>query len=178
MDDQLGAVRRRELRSPFSQQASAFIQRAAMSAGVGGGESKSRREVGVQQAERADGRWVPEDAAQPTISDILHRPKSVAMLQQRAPRADTVAPRIERIRGACFKCEGVAAPTIVIAPNPEHLDVVIPKVGNRGHHAKTRTRDNVLPRKPEIKEVAHDDERPAGTGERAKERQECAFGVV
>ena len=149
-----------------------------MSAGVGGGESKSRREVGVQQAERADGRWVPEDTAQPTISDILQRPKSIAVLQQRAPRANLVPPGIERIGRTCLKCQSVAAPTIVIAPNPEHLDVVILEVGNRGHHAKTRARDDVLPRKPEIKEVAHDDERPAGTGERAKKRQECAFGVV
>lgn len=121
---------------------------------------------------------MPEDAPQPTIPDILARPKTVAVLQQGVPQADMVAPRFERVGRACLKREGVATPAIVIAANPEYLNIFISQVGNRGHHPKTRTRHHVLPRKPEIKEVAHDDQRPAGTGERAKKRQQCAFGVV
>jgi len=86
------------------------------------------------------------------------------MSQKDRPRADAVAPRLEGVHRAGLGRQGLSAPAIVIATDPQHVDPGIAKVGQRRQHPKARARHRMPPREPEVEQVAHDDERAGATG--------------
>ncbi len=122
-------------------------------------DREGRREVGVQPSKGRDREAVPQDAAERVIAPVLVVAKSVAVLDQRPPSRKRPAPRSDVILDADIASQDLAAPTIMVAGNPQDVDPTLPQIRQRGERPERGTRNDGAPLEPEIEQVAVDHER-------------------
>lgn len=116
-------------------------------------------------------------AAQPAVRRIFNLPQAVPVFEHRRPRADLTNPTFERVPRTRVARELFAAPAIVIAPNPQHVDTALVQVRKCGQHTISRARHHMLPGKPEIEQITHDHQRAGPVWQPAEQGEQFALGV-
>jgi hypothetical protein len=102
---------------------------------------------------------VSDDSTQHTVAPILSGSQSVAVLDACAPPSDFPFPLANVIVDADVLAQYVAAPTIVVAGNHQHVCARFLEVGECGENAEARPRNYRAPFKPKLEEITVDYER-------------------
>ena len=95
----------------------------------------------------------------------------------RAPSGERSFPRAYVVVDADVLAQHLAAPAVVVARDPQHLDAAVAQIRERGDGAKATPRDHRPPLEPEVEQVAVDDERRRAAGERAQKAQARALDL-
>lgn len=141
----------------------------AVARGVGAARVRAvrrqpNRQVRVHPPERANGERISQHSPEETISLVFLRPKSVAVLDSRAPAGSRTEPGAESIVDSSLLSKYLAAPTIMIARDHHHGNAGVGHIGERGESTKSLTGNDRPPLEPEFEQVAVDDERRAWLG--------------
>jgi len=166
---------RTQLRRRDASQPTPLIARGVATACVRAPRRETRTEIGVQPPECADCPWRAQHASEHAVAAIFARSKTVSVLDAPAPARDGTLPCADMIVDTDVPTQHVATPTIVISGNHEDIGPGFPEVRERGQNPKARSRDHCPPFKPELEEVAVDDQRARAPVQITEELQNVAL---
>ena len=115
--------------------------------------------------------------AQPAVLSIFDLTQPVAVLDPRLPAGDIAEPGPDVIVDADVAAQHLAAPTIVVAGDPEHWDSRFDQISKRREHAKRRARDDEAPLEPELEQIAVDDDRSRSLLNMAKKGEQPSLDL-
>ncbi len=166
-DDELGRLGRREIVEGHATESCPAVARARGSAGMGGPEGDTGREVGGQPSKRPDGEWVPQEyVAEGSVAAVLHDSKAVAVLHAGLPTAQRADPGTHMIVGPEVISDDVAAPAIVVPGDPENGNAGVVQGCQGSEDADSGARDDGAPLVPEFEQVAVDEQGRRSSGQR------------
>lgn len=157
---------------------SSAVARAVRPARIRAVCREARGDIGMQPAEGANRQPVTQHVAQRAIASVLAWPKPVPVLNPRPPACDFSDPRTERVVDSHVMAKDVAAPTVVISGDHSHRDASLDDIGERSEGAKPAAGNDSAPLKPELEQVAVDDERSGVPGDVPEESYDVVLDIV
>ena len=128
-------------------------------------------------SKRADRPPMPQDPAQQSVAPVLLVAQSVAVIEARPPTGHLAGPGADVVRHSHVPGQYVAAPAVMIARDPEDRNPGVREARQRGQHLEPRTRNDGAPLKPEVEEVAVDDDGSGGAAQMIQVSQERPFDL-
>jgi hypothetical protein len=132
----------------------------------------------MECAEGANGKTVSHDWPHHSVSAVFLLAKSVAVLDPRVPAGKISAPRADVIFDSDIVPQNFVAPAVVVSGNPQNGEAKIAKLGESGERAKAAAGNYRLPFKPEVEQIAIDDERSRSGCQSPQKTDELAFRVA
>src|SRR5438105_1932961 len=120
---------------------------------------------------------IPHDRPDHSITAVFAVAQAVTVLDARAPARDVAGPMSDLIVRADVFAQNVAAPTVVIARDPEDRHSGIVQLRKGRESPKTPARDYRLPFEPEVEEISVDHERRGAPLEAAEKSHEPPLGL-
>ena len=120
---------------------------------------------------------MPQDRTQTPVRGILALAQAIPVLKHRVPVGEKPAPRPHVVLHPDVVAQDLTAPAVVVARNPEDRDSLIDQAGELAQHADARPRHYVAPLKPEVEQVAVNDQRLRIGRQLTEEVQQSPLGV-
>ena len=178
IDQQIDVAVALQLGHGDGPKAATLVLCAVLAARIGAPVRQSARPVGMKRAECPNRQWVPHHRPNQAIATILSVTQSVAMLDSRAPARELTNPWTDVIGNSDIVTENITAPAVMVPGYPEDFEPAVAQLGERSQGAKAGTRDDCLPFKPEVEEIAIDDERASAPAKVSQKPHETALSVA